>query len=284
MGAGIYTPRSRPANINLVSGSTFVGNGSPQVNEWLLKPQYAQDWIYQVSQDNPYGWFKLNESVALNGTAIDSGSAATNGTYSNVTGLTSRQTGIVDYYDNAALSFSGTATPYIRLDNTVFGTNMMANNAFSAEMVFKITANGTTEKATCGRQNADATGWGLYVTVTADNFLYVTGWAGNIFVTGVDQQTGTAWSSTKWYHIVFTCNSVISNVYVNGTLSNSTVIGGQPYTIPTTTGGYVGLLSSFEASYDRSRSSQIDELVLYRSALSPARVRAHARASGVLNQ
>lgn len=284
MGAGIYTPRRRPANINLVSGSTFVGNGSPQVNEWLIKPQYTPDWIYQVSQDKPYGWFKLNETVALNGTATDSGSAATNGTYSNVTGLTSRQTGIVDYSDNAALTFNGTATPYIRLDNTVFGTNMMANNAFSAEMVFKITANGTSEKATCGRQNADATGWGLYVTVTADNFLYVTGWAGNIFATGVDQQTNTAWSSTKWYHIVFTCNSVISNVYVNGTLSNSTVIGGQPYTIPTTTGGYVGLLSSFEASYDRSRSSQIDELVLYRSALSPSRVLAHARASGVLNQ
>jgi hypothetical protein len=284
MGAGVYAPRVRPAKVELATGDSFVANGSPQVNDWLIKPQYLPDWLDQVQQDNPYGWFRLNETVTLNATAIDNGSAASNGTYKYITGVLSRQTGIVDYNNNTALTLNGTATTYIELDSTVFGTNMSANNAFSAEMVFKITANGTSEKATAGRQQADATGWGLYVTVSSDNFLVATGWIGNIFVTGIDASTGIGWNSTRWYHVAFTCDSVISRMYINGIETNSVLIGGQPYTIPQTVGGYAGLISSFNAGYDKSRSAQIDEIILYRSALPAARVYAHACASGVRTQ
>jgi hypothetical protein len=224
---------------------------------------FYNDWVTQVGLSNPYGWFRLNETSIVVGTAADdTGSANTNGTYTSITGLSS-------------------AIPYIALDSTVFGTNMMANNAFSAEMIFSIATNSTAEKATAGRQNADATGWGLYVTVTSDNFLYVTGWAGNIFQTGIDGSTGVPWVADKAYHVVFTCDSIISRFYVNGVERNSRLISGQPYTIPTTTGGYVGALASFTGSFDRSRSSKIDEIVYYRSVLSASTVADHAAAAGL---
>jgi hypothetical protein len=243
---------------------------------------FYNDWVTQVSLDNPYGWFRLNENPIPTSTiAIDNGSAATNGTYTNVTGLSANQTPLTTYSGNKALSFNGTATPYIALDSTVFGTNMMANNAFSAEMIFSIDTNTTSEKATAGRQNADATGWGLLMTVTSDNFLYVTGWAGNIFQTGIDGATGIPWVANKAYHVVFTCDSIISRFYVNGVERNSRLISGQPYTIPTTTGGYVGALSSFASSFDRSRNSKIDEIVYYRSVLSASTVADHAAAAGL---
>jgi hypothetical protein len=243
---------------------------------------FYNDWVTQVSLDNPYGWFRLNENPIPTSTiAIDNGSAATNGTYTNVTGLSANQTPLTTYSGNKALSFSGTAIPYIALNSTVFGTNMMANNAFSAEMIFSIDTNTTSEKATAGRQNADGTGWGLLMTVTSDNFLYVTGWAGNIFQTGIDGATGIPWVANKAYHVVFTCDSIISRFYVNGVERNSRLISGQPYTIPTTTGGYVGALSSFTGSFDRSRNSKIDEIVFYRSVLSASTVADHAAAAGL---
>lgn len=243
---------------------------------------FYNDWVTQVGLDNPYGWFRLNETGVVNGTlADDTGSAATDGTYTSVTGLSSGQTPLTSYSGNTALSFSSLAVPYISLDSTVFGTNMMANNAFSAEMIFSIDTNSASEKATAGRQNADATGWGLLMTVTADNFLYVTGWAGNIFQTGIDGATGIPWVANKAYHVVFTCDSIISRFYVNGVERNSRLISGQPYTIPTTTGGYVGALASFTGAYDRSRNSKIDEIVFYRSALSASTVANHAAAAGL---
>jgi hypothetical protein len=243
---------------------------------------FYNDWVTEVALSNPYGWFHLNENPIVVGTAADdTGSANTNGTYTSITGLSANQTPLTTYSGNKALSFSSLAVPYIALNNTVFGTNMMANNAFSAEMIFSIDTNTTSEKATAGRQNADGTGWGLLMTVTSDNYLYVTGWAGNIFQTGIDGATGIPWVANKAYHVVFTCDSIISRFYVNGVERNSRLISGQPYTIPTTTGGYVGALSSFTGSYDRSRNSKIDEIVFYRSALSASTVADHAAAAGL---
>jgi len=245
---------------------------------------FYNDWVTQVALDNPYGWFKLNAiGITSGSTEIDNGSAGTNGTYTSVIGLSSGQTGLITYSGNKALSFTSLAEPYIALDSTVFGTNMTANQAFSAEMIFSIDTNSASEKATAGRQNADATGWGLFATVNASNIIVVTGWVGNIFQTGIDTSTGVAWTANKPYHIVFTCDSVNSFVYVNGVRTNSLAIGSQPYTIPTTTGGYVGALASFAGSFDRSRNSKIDEIVFYRSALSAQSVANHAAAAGLYN-
>ena len=243
---------------------------------------FYNDWVTQVALDNPYGWFRLNENpVAISTTAIDNGSAATNGTYTSITGLSSGQTPLTTYSGNTALSFNSLAVPYIALDSTVFGTNMTANQAFSAEMIFSIDTNSASEKATAGRQNADALGWGFFATVNASNQIVVTGWIGNIFQTGIDASTGVSWIANKAYHIVYTCDSVNSYVYVNGVRTNSLAIGGQPYTIPTKTGGYVGALASFTSSFDRSRNSKIDEIVFYRSALSASTVADHAAAAGL---
>lgn len=245
---------------------------------------FYNDWVTQVALDSPYGWFRLNENpVPISTIAIDNGSAATNGTYTSVTGLSSGQTPLTNYSGNTALSFNSTAIPYIALDSTVFGTNMTANQAFSAEMIFSIDTNSASEKATAGRQNADATGWGLLATVNASNEIVVTGWIGNIFQTGIDASTGVDWVANKAYHIVYTCDSVNSYVYVNGVRTNSLAIGSQPYTITTTTGGYVGALASFAGSFDRSRNSKIDEIVLYRSALSAQSVASHAAAAQLYN-
>jgi len=91
----------------------------------------------------------------------------------------------------------------------------------------------------------------------------------------------TVLKNKSYSNSCFTCDSIISRFYVNGVERNSRLISGQPYTIPTTTGGYVGALSSFTSSYDRSRNSKIDEIVFYRSALSASTVADHAAAAGL---
>jgi hypothetical protein len=235
----------------------------------------ALNWDTIVTADNPYGWWKLNEG---SGNLIQSGNGAST-SYINQTGLTRNQTGIANYSGNKAFSFSSTAVVSSQLNVDLYGTNLGNANANSFEMIFKITA--ASGRATLGRQRADALGWGL-IASEGTGTIRLTGWAKNIFDQGLDIDTGVAWDSTKWYHVVYTWAQTESKIYLNGNLISTKTYASTTGTNSSVNEVYV--LSSFGGTYDRSQSSLIDEMVIYKTTLTPAQVMNHATASGVLYQ
>jgi hypothetical protein len=237
----------------------------------------ALNWDAIITADAPYGWWKLNEA---SGNLVNSGnSGAANTTYGSTVGLTRNETGIANYSGNKAFSFSSTATTWSRLNVDLYGTNLGNANANSFEMIFKITnSNG---RATLARQRADALGWGL-TAVVGTGTIRLLGWAKNIFDQGIEIDTGVAWDSNKWYHVVYTWAQTESKMYLNGNL-----IFTKTYASTTGTNysnNNVDMFSSFAGNFDHSRYSTIDELVVYKTTLTPDQVMYHATASGVLYQ
>ena len=235
----------------------------------------ALNWDTIILADNPYGWWKLNET---SGNLVQSGNGA-NTVYLNTTGLTRNQTGIADYSGNKAFSFSSTAVVSNRLNVDLYGTNLGNANANSFEMIFKITA--ASGRATMARQRADALGWGLIVA-EGTGTIRATAWAKNIFDQGIDVNTGVAWDATKWYHVVYTWAQTESCLYLNGNLISSKTYASTTGTNDSSNN--VDMFSSFGGLFDLSRNSFIDEMVVYKTTLTPAQVINHATASGVLYQ
>lgn len=235
----------------------------------------ALNWNTIVTADNPYGWWKLNEA---SGNLVQSGNGSST-SYNTQTGLTRNQTGIANYSGNKAFSFSSTAVVSSLLNVDLYGTNLGNANANSFEMIFKITD--SAGRATLGRQRADALGWGLITSVASGN-IYVTAFAKNIFDQGIDLNTGVTWDSTKWYHVVYTWSATESRLYLNGNLISTKTYASTTGTNDSNNSVYV--FSSLGGNFDISKSSLIDEMVIYKTTLTPTQVMNHATASGVLYQ
>lgn len=237
-----------------------------------------EKWDTLITADAPYGWWKLNE---LTGNLVQSGSVGGAATaYIANSGRTTNAAALQTYSGsttNYSFNFNSTATVSNRLNVTNFGTNIGSNNAVSMEMIFKI--NTSTGRATFGRQRADALGWGLLTSVSTGN-IYVTAWFGNIFTRGIDMNTLVPWDANKWYHVVYTYAPTETCLYLNGKLIQS--ISHTSATFSDSTNN-CDLFSSFGGSFDKSQSSNIDEMCMYKTTLTAAQVANHALASGVLS-
>jgi hypothetical protein len=237
----------------------------------------ALNWNTIITDDDPYGWWKLNET---SGNLVNSGnSGAANTSYLSQTDLTRNQTGIADYSGNKSFNIGPSGLVSNRLNVDLYGTNLGNANANSFEMIFKITD--STGRATMARQRADGLGWGLMTAVTGGN-ISVIAWAKNIFDQGIDINTGVAWDATKWYHVVYTWAQTESKVYLNGNLIFSKTYASTTGTNDSTNN--VDMFSSFGGLFDISKNCNIDEMVVYKTTLTPAQIMNHAVASGVLYQ
>jgi hypothetical protein len=236
---------------------------------------YYSNWIDEVTADNPYGWFKLNES---SGNASNAGSAG--GTYvlGSTTGLTRLASGLLTYSGNYAYSFNNTASAYVTLGGTFNGDTLDLNNAVTFEGLVKFSSTTAGRAFICG-QNADATGY-LFDAYTDAGYVALAGFVNNYFDTSVSVTTSVAVDTNAWYHVVYTFQANASTLYLNGEqvavtpLSNYTMV-------PTTGTSTINLLSRFNGTYSQSRNSSIDEIAIYRTALSPTRIRAHAVVAGL---
>jgi hypothetical protein len=237
----------------------------------------ALNWNTIVTADAPYGWWKLNET---SGNLVNSGnSGAANTAYLSQTGLTRNQTGIANYSGNKSFFLESAAAVCNRLNVDLYGTNLGNANANSFEMIFKITV--AAGRATMARQRADALGWGL-IASEGTGTIRLTGWAKNIFDQGLDINTGVAWDATKWYHVVYTWAQTESKMYLNGNLISSKTYASTTGTNDSS--NTVDMFSSFGGIFDISKNCNIDEMVVYKTTLTPAQVMNHAVASGVLYQ
>lgn len=248
-----------------------IGITSSSVNQ--------ERWNTAIAADNPYGWWQLNEA---SGNLVQSGSVGGSSVpYGSTTGLSRGQSALQTYTiptSNFSFGFSSTATTWNRQNVTNFGTNLGSNNAVSFEMICKIT--NSAGRATLGRQRADALGWGLLCSVSGGTSFYVTAWFGNIFTRGIDMNTGVAWNANKWFHVVYTYAPTEAKLYINGKLIQSISYSSSTFS---DSSDQCDLFSSFGGAFDRSRYSNIDEMCIYKTTLTPAQVANHALAAGVLS-
>jgi len=259
-------------------------------------------WLTTVAADNPFGWWKSNDTGTIYVNNI--GSSATNLNTQNMYFAPAdgtidwQQTGIVNYSGNYSIYTTDNGAyyfPCIHLGgnqylNEPFGRDINDANAFTMECIIKL--GDSTSRFTYGRQEANALGWGMLITQTVGGNFDVTAWVGNIFTIGIAGDTGVAIDYNKWYHIVYTYESTKSRVYINGTLVAEKTFA--PYTwpqyYPIGLRDKISLISSYPQSlpgggtYDPTINASFDELVMYKSTLSYTQVAEHAFASGVLNQ
>lgn len=258
-------------------------------------------WLTTVAADNPFGWWKSNDTGTYQ--LANSGSSAiapnTNNMYFADGGGTInwQQTGIVNYSGNKAIYTTDDGTYYFpcvylggnQYLNEPFGRDINSANAFTMECIIKF--GDSTSRFTYGRQEANALGWGMLITQTSGKF-YATAWVGNLFDIGVDGDTGVTIDYTKWYHIVYTYQSTRSRLYINGAVVLEKTFA--PYTwpqyYPVGRQDKISLISSYPqnlptgGTYDPTINAYFDELVMYKSTLNYTQVAEHTFASGVLNQ
>lgn len=233
----------------------------------------------EVSSDSPYGWFKLDQS---SGSSIaNSGSAGLSSyTISYSTGLTQGSTGLVSETGNKAFTFSNSAAAAVNLGNTTFGADLNDNNALTLEYVFKITSN--SGSASFGRMDASSYGWGFQISVNNSKLYVDMAFVESLFSTNTTGDTGVAWTSSTWYHAAMVYKSDSLKVYINGTEVLSTSLSSYTWNISSTGSGLNSWIwAAINAAYNKSISCVIDDMVIYRTALSPTRITAHAAALGL---
>lgn len=236
---------------------------------------YYSDWLTEVAADSPYGWFKLNES---SGNVSNDGSAGGSTSVLNTSGLTRNVDGKLTYTNNKAYQFNNTATTYTNLGGNFNGNTLDNNNAVTFEGLINFTSTSSGETFICG-QNADSTGY-MFTAYVDSGYVALFGFVKSYFDTAVSVTTTTAVNTSNWYHVCYTFSSSASILYLNGNEVARTTLNN--YTMQATTGtNFINLFSRFNGSYSQSRNSKIDEVMIYRSTLSPTRVRDHAVVAGV---
>lgn len=251
----------------------------------------ALSWKNEVLNDNPYSWFQLNSTDNTAGTRPYSNYGSVRSSfplsYYNPNGQTTNftATGITNLYpQNNALSIGATTSPgdreaYIDIQNFATLQNFRTTNAFSMEFIFSISQ--STGRANFGRQKADAGGWGFLLGINGIGNFDAIGWAANIFTYVASGDTGVPWVADQWYHAVYTYSNTASKIYINGNEVLSSTYSAP--LLPNDNSGYSGHISSFLGAYDHSSYASYDEMIIYRSTLSAARIAVHADAAGLLD-
>lgn len=248
------------------SPGTWQGTAPISIGyQWQTCPSYSS----AVIADAPVAYWRLNDPSGT--TATDSSGNGHNGTYSNVT---LNATGALSSCDptNAAGGFNGSSS-YVSNSTNVGGFTL--TTPFSVEAWFYTPSPGTEETLVA---NAYSTaGWNLRLSPSGDanhiRFALLTSGSAYRYV----DSTATV-SASQWHHVVATydgSNSPTSGlkIYLDGTdVTGSIVNAGTLSTITTSNPVYLGRDNYSTPHYF---NGSIDEVALFGSALSAARVQAH---------
>lgn len=224
----------------------------------------ASNYDSAVLADNPSMFWTLEENLTSNSYLQDASPNVRTGYYSGT--VTKQVAGLVSGSTNTAVQFS---PGYAKLNYDSSWMNQSA--ATSVECIFKLSAIAGTQ-ALVARYESSAADWRL--VVNSDGSITWSPWAnGNWWTTNNTTAAGSVVANTR-YHLVATCvSSGALNIYLNGTLVKSTTIGSRgQYNTP-------GLLIGSEAGSSIT-NGVIDEVAYYGTALTQARVTAHAKAAG----
>lgn len=196
------------------------------------------------------------------------------GTYVN--NPTLGEPGVVLGDPDTSVRFTRTRNTYARIPLDATGLETVTGNALSVEAWIKLVAlTGSTFVIVTGPQKPDTSRiWTLYtVRPTATDFaaFQVADNAG-----GVITLVGTIpMTAGNWIHIVGTWGDGLQKIYVNGVLDVTASFGASSIaTAAASTDMNIGIIPSSTNGMD----GWIDEVAIYESVLSPARVLAHYNA------
>jgi hypothetical protein len=217
-----------------------------------------------VNADAPNVYWRLGETSGT--AAADASGKVQTGTY--VGGVTLNQPGALAGDGNRAIQLDGNDDNVIR--NPVAG---MGTTAISTDLWLKTTD--TTKEAGIVSY-AGSTG--------ADEFQLRDYRALRVYVKGTRQDTGIALNDGQWHHLAVTWRSVggVISVYKDGVLAFTNTIPVQDGASITAGGALVlgqeqdSVGGGFESS--QAFLGQLDDVALYPTALSAARVQAHRQA------
>ena len=240
-----------------------------------------RNYYNEVLVDNPVAYWRLGEP---NGDSIAIDEKGTyNGTY-----IGSPQGGVVGALadGNTAVSFPGgtsfTTTPHVDTGSTM-ATIFTGNNPRSFECWFNPGATLTNGAMLAKSNNAGGIGvlvWVFRVTSAGKVEFVVSSSPADYWLVST---TATVLAVNTWAHLA----AVVSNVgtrdakiYINGVATATTAVsGGTPPTTWATAATNVWIGKSHNAAAASAPAGKFDEVAIYSSALSAARILAHYQAS-----
>jgi hypothetical protein len=216
----------------------------------------VQTYAQQVLADAPVGWWRLNE--VANTDAVVDAVGNQNGVYTNTAGVTVQQAGITGG-EGTATKFASASTSYVAIaDNAA----QHVGNTFTIEAWVKLTSPGT---ANYGIFSGVASKPGMFIDSTGAIQVARAG------VSVICVSTATI-TDTAFHHVVWTKNGATTTLYLDGVNVTGVV---TDFTFANATTLVIG---GYSATPSFPMNGTIDEVALYPTALSAARVLAHYNA------
>lgn len=214
-------------------------------------------YIAAVLADSPRGHWRLGES---SGTFADSSGNAHTAT--GVGGVTYSATGALPHEGDAAVTLNG-STGYLQVTDHA---DLDLGDVFTLECWVKRSAIGTNDAIFSKGTNA------YFLFIDAGNFVQLQKQS----VSNVAASTVLITDTTTWHYVVASKTGATVKLYVDavectGAVTNATFAD-------TATDLFLGATSGLDAAYMFSGS--VDEIAVYPTALSAARVSAHYAAAG----
>jgi large repetitive protein len=248
LGGGTYTARA--------DQSDSAGNlGLSTANTFTVSSPYRT----AVMGDNPGGYWRLGEASGT--TAVDE--TGTNpGTYQN--GVVLGQPGALSTDGSTAASFDGVNDIVTVPSNA----SLNATTGVTAEAWVKRTSSGVWQNivAKPGNGATASQNYALWINTTNRPVAYFGNGSSSIGV------TSTTVLDTNWHHVAATYDNATAKIYVDGVLTASASSSVQ---LTASTGS---LVIGRTPDNVRIFGGLLDEVAVYRAALTAARIQAHYNA------
>jgi Concanavalin A-like lectin/glucanases superfamily len=212
-----------------------------------------------VLQDTPSVYYRLGDSASP--AVPDAGAGGVNAP--QVGTVTFNQTGALVGDSNKAVSFSGTLANHLATAATPGSAYDLGDGPFTIEFWAKVNTINTQQDFVCKSTNA-------YIVrlSSANHWVLVKSSVGNVFSTS-NEFTDT----TAWHHIVVTRAAATQpKIYVDGVDQAGT------YTAATFANNTLGFIMGEGGASSSPVYGLMDEVAIYKSVLSAARVNAHYHA------
>lgn len=220
-------------------------------------PALAGPYAAAVMADSPYAYWRFNETSGT--TATDSSGNGIAGTYVNTPTL--GESGPLAESGNTAVRFTRSSQEYMNVAATFGGVGW---NQLTVEAWVNVASSSSDFQAIVSSLGLDFVH--LQVFPAGNNAVFGTG--GNAILPILTQA-----QTTGWHHVALTAKAGDQRLYLDGTLIGSAtsplgdVIAATPIRVGA---GYSG---------GRFFDGWIDEVAIYRSALSEAQIDAHIAAA-----
>jgi hypothetical protein len=209
-----------------------------------------------VLADNPLGYWRLGESA---GTTATDGVAGRHGTYTGAPSL--GQTGALNLNSNTAVTFNG-SSQYVRVP---YSSALNPSGAFTLEAWAKITSGSGTYRTVASSWRSDSRGFGIWAGPSDT-------WEAWVSAGGSSVIAQAPITYGVWTHLALSYDGTTARLYVNGLLASS--VAGAYAVNPSVPLG-IGAGTYDGSTWQQYFPGSLDEVAVYGSALSSARIQAH---------